>query len=60
MNECKILQGTGETCGNMHYGYSYVLNQKFANLYAISDALCNGTLFKELNLPITVYGKQVN
>lgn len=42
---------------NMCYAYSYVLPQTFTNIYSVNDALCNGTLFKDLNLPINVYGK---
>ena len=38
-------------------GYSYVVMTEFENLYEIEDALCHGTLFKDLNLSIKEYGK---
>lgn len=42
---------------NMCLAYAFVNNQTFSNIYSINEALCNGTLFKDLNLPINVYGK---
>ena len=50
-------QENSSKCPEMCLAYSYVLPQTFSNIYSVNDALCNGTLFKELNLPITVYGK---
>lgn len=43
---------------NLRVGYSYVPIQKFGEVYTYSDALKNGTLFPELNLPLGVYGKK--
>ena len=37
--------------------YAFVNNQTFTNIYPVNEALCNGTLFKDLNLPINIYGK---
>lgn len=39
-------------------GYSYVPTQKIGALYSYEEALENGTLFPELNLPLGVYGKK--
>ena len=36
-------------------GYGYVPIQEFKNLYSPQEALKNGTLFAELNLPLGVY-----
>lgn len=41
----------------MRPGYAFVVPTEFENLYDIEDALCHGTLFKELNLSIREYGK---
>lgn len=38
-------------------GYAFVVPTEFEDLYDISDALCQGTLFKQLNLSIKEYGK---
>ena len=43
---------------NLRVGYSYVPIQKFGEVYTYEDALKNGTLFPELNLPLGVYGKK--
>ncbi len=40
----------------MRIGYAYVLPQAFDNLYSPEEALQNGTLFRELNIPIEAYG----
>lgn len=37
-------------------GYSFVPVQKFRDIYSPEEGHQNGTLFKELNLPINVYG----
>lgn len=40
---------------NPGVGFVYVPYQRFENLYSLSDALKNGTLFKELNIPFREY-----
>ena len=37
--------------------YAFVVPTEFEDLYCVEDALCNGTLFKQLNLSIKEYGK---
>lgn len=41
---------------NMRLGYVYILPQVFENLYSPEEALQNGTLFRDLNIPMEVYG----
>lgn len=41
---------------DMRLGYAYVLPQMFENLYATEEALKQGTLFRDLNIPMEVYG----
>lgn len=38
-------------------GYSYVPIQRLGEVYNCDEALKNGTLFPELNMPLGVYGK---
>ena len=40
---------------NTHLGFCYVPVQKFENLYDVNDALSNGTLFADLNIPFEAY-----
>lgn len=40
---------------NPKLGYVYVPYQRFENLYSESEALKNGTLFKDLNIPFESY-----
>ncbi|MBE7034521.1 MAG: spore coat associated protein CotJA [Ruminococcaceae bacterium] len=40
-------------------GYAYVPVQELGELYAPEEALERGTLFPELDLPISVYGPLV-
>jgi len=40
---------------NPRLGFVYVPYQRFQNLYGLSDALKNGTIFKELNIPFKEY-----
>ncbi|MBQ4518799.1 MAG: spore coat associated protein CotJA [Clostridia bacterium] len=40
-------------------GYAYVPVQKFSEHYSPEEALERGTLFVELDLPISVYGPKV-
>ena len=44
-----------ENCGCV--GYAYVPIQILSNLYDVSTALTQGTIFPELNLTIDEYGK---
>lgn len=44
----------------MRLGYAYVLPQMFENLYATEEALKQGTLFRDLNIPMEVYGPSGN
>ena len=37
-------------------GYAYVPVQTFGEIYSPEEALLRGTLFPELDLPISVYG----
>lgn len=39
-----------------HVGYAYVPIQKFGELYTPEQGLERGTIFPELDLPISVYG----
>ncbi|MBO4896850.1 MAG: spore coat associated protein CotJA [Clostridia bacterium] len=41
---------------NLKLAYSYVPIQKIGSVYSNTEALRNGTLFPELNLPLGVYG----
>lgn len=45
---------------DMRLGYAYVLPQVFENLYAAEEALKQGTLFRDLNIPMEVYGPMEN
>ncbi len=45
---------------NMRLAYAYVLPQVFENLYSPNEALQNGTLFRDLNIPMEVYGPMGN
>lgn len=38
-------------------GYAFVPVQKLTNVYSVADALKRGTLFPELDLTISEYGK---
>lgn len=38
--------------------YSYVPYQEFNTVYSAEDALKNGTVFPDLNKPMSVYGKE--
>jgi len=40
---------------NPRVGFVYVPYQEFKDLYNWSDALKNGTIFKELNIPFSEY-----
>lgn len=40
-------------------GYAYVPIQKFGEIYPPEEALLRGTLFPELDLPISVYGPKL-
>lgn len=40
---------------NPRVGFVYVPYQEFKNLYNLSDGLKNGTIFKELNIPMSEY-----
>ena len=40
-------------------GYAYVPVQTFGETYPPEEALLRGTLFPELDLPITVYGPKL-
>ncbi len=40
---------------NPRLGFVYVPYHRFGNLYNRSDALKNGTLFKDLNIPFKEY-----
>ena len=40
---------------NPRVGFVYVPYQEFKNLYTWSEALKNGTVFKELNIPFSEY-----
>ncbi len=41
-------------------GYAYVPVQKFGDLYSPEEGLARGTIFRELDLPISVYGPRVD
>lgn len=43
---------------NFPLAMAYVPNQKYRQLYDTAEALQNGTLFKELNLPFLGYLKK--
>lgn len=38
-------------------GYAYVPYQQLNKVFSVENALCNGTLFPELQLTICEYGK---
>ena len=40
---------------NPRVGFVYVPYQRFEKLYELDEALKNGTLFKELNIPMSEY-----
>lgn len=42
---------------NPRLGFVYVPYQRFENLYSHSEALKNGTLFKDLNIPFSEYSQ---
>jgi len=41
-------------------GYAYVPMQPFGETYAPEDGMERGTIFPDLDLPITVYGPAVD
>ncbi len=43
---------------NPRLGFVYVPYQHFRNLYDLKDALKNGTIFKELNIPFSEYASK--
>lgn len=45
---------------NERVGYAFVPMQKFGELYSPDEALERGTLFPDLDLPISVYGPKGN
>ncbi|MBO4354282.1 MAG: spore coat associated protein CotJA [Clostridia bacterium] len=55
-NSCPITSGDG--VDGMPLAMAYVPKQSFVNLYSPSDALANGTLFGDLNLPYCAGGKR--
>ena len=53
-------KNNGSCCMNMScgcVGYGYVPVQELSDVYNVDTALCNGTLFPELDLSICEYGK---
>jgi len=40
---------------NMRYFTATVKNQKFENILSVNDALCHGTIFKDLYIPFECY-----
>lgn len=48
-----------KNCNNCNYNMQYltatVEPQKYENLYSLSEALCNGTIFMDLNIPFECY-----
>ena len=40
---------------NMQYLTATVEPQKYENLFSMCDALCNGTIFKDLYIPFECY-----
>ena len=49
-NDCTCLE-------RLPLAYSYTPMQELDSLYSYCDALNNGTVFPELNMPMSVYGK---
>ena len=43
----------------MRVGYTYVPIQEFKDLYSYEEGMENGTLFKELHIPLSEYQKGV-
>ncbi len=41
-------------------GYAYVPVQNFGEIYSPEEGLERGTIFKELDLPISVYGPRID
>lgn len=41
-------------------GYAYVPIQKFGEIYSPEEGLERGTIFPELDLPISVYGPAID
>lgn len=48
----------GDDTDNRPLAMAYVPRQSFTNLYSPRDALANGTLFGELNLPYCMGGRR--
>lgn len=40
---------------NMQYITASVKKQPFENIFSVSDALCHGTIFKDLDIPFECY-----
>ena len=60
--EAQAVMNTNSGCNcnfsamdNFPLSMAYVPMQKFRKLYTPEEALCNGTLFEELNLPFLGY-----
>lgn len=45
-------------CGRL--GYAYVPIQAFDKTYSLEESLDNGTMFPELNIPMSEYGPQAD
>ena len=52
------MENTDYSSYGPRVGYSYVPIQRLGEVYSCEEALKNGTLFPELNLPLGVYGKK--
>ncbi len=53
---CKVIPQMPE---EMQYAYAYVRFQKYGNVYNADEALKNGTLFPELNMPYRGYDSRI-
>ena len=55
MNGADTTHSGSECINSMPLAYCYVPMQSFRLLYEPEKALCRGTLFEELDLPLGVY-----
>ena len=40
-----------DNCKKLEYARAYIVPQKYTNLYSLTEAICKGTIFKDLYRP---------
>lgn len=54
-NDCKCETDKNNDIKSVCVGYAFVVSQELGETYDPQTALCNGTMFPELNIPFGCY-----